>query len=229
MAQDTDEGIAYLRALKRPENSHAATAAAPALETRTDTRPSVGAAAGEAGNPKERFQGSEKRRSPRYHCEGSVQIQEDGRDVHTWATFTDISLHGCYVEAQATYPVGTALHLKLEANGVRVECKAASVRVSYPHLGMGISFLDMSEENRKGLKDLLATIARPSVIMGPGFIATLPETASSEASHAVPDPAAAIRALFVFFENRHMLTRDDFLATLAKSQAAAHASPSPKH
>lgn len=223
MAQEADEGIAYLRALKRPENSHAATAVAPALSSRP-----AAASPAEAGNARERFPGSEKRRSPRYHCEGSVAIQEDGCDVHTWATFTDISLHGCYVEAQATYPVGTVLHLKLEANGVRVECKAASVRVNYPYLGMGISFVDLSEENRKALKDLLASISRPSVIMGPGFIATLPETASSEASHAVPDPAAAVRALFVFFENRHMLTRDDFLVILAKSQAAAHMPPSPK-
>ena len=222
MAQE-DEGIAYLRALKQPEHSHAATAVAPALPT----KPAV-ASASEVGNTQERYQGSEKRRSPRYHCEGSVEIQQDGRDVRTWATFTDISLHGCYVEAQATYPVGTHLHLKFEANGVRVECKAASVRVNYPYLGMGISFVDMSEENRKGLKDLLATISRPSVIVGPGFIATLPETASSDASRAVLDPAAAIHALFVFFENRHMLTRDDFLVILTKSQATAQVPPSCK-
>ena len=223
MAQETDEGISYLRALKQPEHSPAATAVAPAL----DTRPAAGSAT-EVSNTTERYPGSEKRRSRRYHCEGSVEIQEDGCDVHTWATFTDISLHGCYVEAQATYPVGTVLHLKLEADGVRVVCKAACVRVSYPYLGMGISFVDMSEENRSGLKEMLGTVSRPSVIMGPGFIATLPETASPEASHAVPDPAAAIRALFVFFENRHMLMRDDFLVILAKSQATAQVPPSPK-
>ena len=34
-------------------------------------------------------------------------MREEGCDVRTWATFTDVSLHGCYVEAQATYPVGT--------------------------------------------------------------------------------------------------------------------------
>jgi hypothetical protein len=60
-------------------------------------------------------------------------------DAHTWETFTDISLHGCYVEAQATYPVGTVLQIKLEANGVKVEI-TGNVRVSYPYLGMGIAF-----------------------------------------------------------------------------------------
>ena len=95
-----------------------------------------------------------KAASPRYKCEGSAEIQEDGREVRTWATFSDVSLHGCYVEAQATYPVGTTLHLKLEANGIRVECQA-SVRVTYPYLAMGISFGEMSDENRRALKELI--------------------------------------------------------------------------
>ena len=50
-------------------------------------------------------------------CEGSAEVREDGCDVRTWATFTDVSVHGCYVEAQATYPAGTILHLKLEVKG----------------------------------------------------------------------------------------------------------------
>ncbi len=68
-------------------------------------------------------------------------------DVHTWATFTDISLHGCYVEAQATYPVGIVLQMKLAANGVKVEV-TGNVRVSYPYLGMGIAFVNMTNEMR---------------------------------------------------------------------------------
>jgi hypothetical protein len=79
----------------------------------------------------EGFQGAEKRRSPRYKCEGSAELREEGCDVRTWSTFTDISLNGCYVEAQATHPAGTQLHMKLDANGIRLETKG-KVRVSYP-------------------------------------------------------------------------------------------------
>lgn len=57
-------------------------------------------------------------------------------EVQTWASFTDISLHGCYVEAQATYAVGTVLQIKLEANGVKVEV-TGNVRMSYPTLVWG--------------------------------------------------------------------------------------------
>jgi hypothetical protein len=118
MAQEIDEGVAYLRALKRSGSSIAATAAATARDI---TAPGHSAPDGAAADSTERFQGSEKRRSPRYKCEGSAEMREEGCDVRTWATFTDVSLHGCYVEAQATYPVGTVLHMKLETNGLRLE------------------------------------------------------------------------------------------------------------
>jgi hypothetical protein len=218
MAQESDESVAYLRALKQPYSSqaggsHSGATSAPALENRT-------AAAGLTlgSDADHQYPGAEKRRSQRYKCEGSVEIQEDGCDVHTWATFTDISLHGCYVEAHATYPIGTPLHLRLEANGVRVECKAASVRVSYPYLGMGIAFVEMSDQDRTRLKELLATISRPMVIMRPGFISTLPSCGPMDSAIAIPDPAAAVCALMAFFESRHMLMRDDFMTIIAKSQ-----------
>jgi PilZ domain len=219
MAQESDEAVAYLKALKQPSGSQhssqhgTATATAPAMSA-TAAAPPVEL----PDNAEPCFQGSEKRRSARYKCEGSVEIQEDGCDVRTWATFTDISLHGCYVEAQATYPAGSALQLKLEANGLKVECKAASVRVSYPYLGMGIAFIEMSDGDRTRLKELLATISRPALIMGPGFISTLPSCVPLDGSIPIPDPAAAVRSLLAFFENRHMLMRDDFMTIIAKSQ-----------
>lgn len=202
MDQETNNGVDYLRALKQSARADAATGVAPARD------PSLNA---------EQFQGPEKRRSMRYKCEGSAELREDGRDLRTWATFTDVSLHGCYVEAQATYPVGTILHMKLEAAGVRVESKG-TIRVTYPYLGMGIAFGEMSEENLGRLRDLLSKISRPAVIMGPGIASSLPSGKPLEAVPAIADPAAALQALTEFFENRQMLMRDDFLRVLRKSQ-----------
>ena len=213
MAQESEEAVAYLRALKQPYSPQAGTATAPALEN--NAAATGVAVVRQSDHP---HLGAEKRRSARYACEGSVEIQEDGCDVRTWATFTDVSLHGCYVETHATYPVGTPLHLRLDANGVRVECKAASVRVTYPYLGMGIAFVEMSDVNHTRLKELLATILRPAKIMGPGFISTLPACGPMDNTIAIPDPGAAVRCLMAFFENRHMLMRDDFMKIIAKSQ-----------
>lgn len=142
---------------------------------------------------------------------------EDGCDAHTWATFTDISLHGCYVEAESAYPKGTVLHMKLEANGVRVETRG-HVRVTYPHLGMGIAFVETTAENTARLREMLMNVSRPSAIMGPGIASTLPSGKPLAAVPVIANPAAAVLALIEFFENRQMLMREDFLRLLRTSQ-----------
>ena len=174
MAQETNDGTAYLMVLKQATSSQSGAAAAPARE------PDRVQEAARAQNP-ENFQGAEKRRSPRYKCESSAEVREDGGDVRTWATFTDIGLHGCYVEAQATYPAGTLLHMRLEVNAIRVEAKGR-VRISCPYLGMGIAFKDITEENNTHLKHLLASLSRPTVIMGPGANSPHPTTGPMEAA-----------------------------------------------
>jgi hypothetical protein len=212
MAEEIDEGVAYLRALKQTSGPPSASAAAPA-RTGVGTPASSAASAGSGSQIKD----AEKRRSPRYKCEGSVQIREQGCDVHTWATFTDVSLHGCYVEAQATYPVGTILHMKLDANGERVETKG-SVRVSYPYLGMGIAFTEMSDENRLRLRALLSTVSKPFLTMGPGIASSMASVTPLEALPPISDPVAALKALQEFFESRQMLMREDFVRVVRKSQ-----------
>jgi hypothetical protein len=220
MAEEIDEGVAYLRALKQTSSPFTASAAASAPARSADGTPASNLASNlAAASSGIQVKGSEKRRSPRYKCEGSVQIREQGCDVHTWATFTDVSLHGCYVEAQATYPVATVLHLKLDANGERVETKG-SVRVSYPYLGMGIAFTEMSDENRLRLRAMLATVSKPFLTMGPGIASSLPAVAPLEALPPISDPVAALKALMAFFESRQMLMREDFVRVLRKSQGA---------
>jgi hypothetical protein len=207
MAEETDNGIAYLMALKRSTES------APAHEQSQEAN------ANERGSKQPSFQGGEKRRSPRYQCEGSVQMREADCDVHTWASFTDISLHGCYVEAQATYPVGTVLQLTLEAKGIRIESQG-TVRVSYPYLGMGIAFMDISSENQAKLKELLGSLSRPSIIMGQGTASTLPTRGPLELP-PITKPDAILEALAEFFRDRQMLMRDDFVRIVHQKQEAS--------
>lgn len=209
-----EEGIAYLMALKR--SGAPASAEAPAPERSPSGQVTWGGIVGSASL--QTPPGAEKRRSPRYRCEGKTELREEGCEVRTWAAFTDISMHGCYVEAQATYPAGTVLHMKLEANGFKVEAKG-NVRVVYPYLGMGIAFVDMSEQNRTHLRQLLGSISQSSIIMGPGIASTLPATSPLGAVPQISDPQAAIRMLVEFFDNRQMLTREDFLRLLRSSQS----------
>jgi hypothetical protein len=216
MAEETNDGIAYLMALRRSTASESAAAAAPAREE------SAAASTSEQASQQRSYQGTEKRRSPRYQCEGSVQMREVNCDVHTWATFTDISLHGCYVEAQATYPVGTVLQLKLETKGMRVETKG-TVRVSYPYLGMGIAFTETSSDDEVKLREPLTSISRPSMIMGPGIASTLPARCVMELP-PITRPDALIEALVEFFRDRQLLMRDDFARIVRQTQEASEKS-----
>lgn len=102
------------------------------------------------------------------------------------------------------------MQIKLEANGVKVEV-TGNARVSYPNLGMGIAFVNVTDENEARLLDMLSTILRPSVIMGPGIASSLPCHWTAGGGTSDLRPTAAIQALVEFFENRQML----MLATIA--------------
>jgi hypothetical protein len=137
--------------------------------------------------------------------------------VATWATFADISMHGCYVETAAPPRVGAVLGLKLDANGFRIEA-TGEVRVIYPGLGMGVSFVKMAEEDRQRLRDLVRSISPPSVILGQRVTERAPSYHQPNTSPAVANPAAALQAMLKSFEDRHIMGREEFLRILRKSQ-----------
>jgi hypothetical protein len=214
MADEIDAGAAYLAALKRstvPQATGAAPARAPDAAGSPETRPANGLATGRNGPV------AEQRRSPRYPCQGSAQLREIHSGTSTWATFSDISLHGCYVEAAASYASGSVLALTIEVNGFRVEAKG-EVRAAYPGLGMGISFTEVSDKDRERLRALVRSLSQPSVIMG-----ARPEAAPSPEPQSIPlsaaaNPALALEAITKFFEDRHVMGRDEFLRILRKSK-----------
>jgi len=211
MPDENDAGAAYLAALKRPTGDRG-TAVAP--ERAPDSPPTPGTLPGIA--PGRTGPVPEKRKSPRYRCQGSAQLREISSGIATWATFSDISLHGCYVESAAGYSRGSALALTIEVNGFRVEA-AGEVRVAYPGLGMGISFTKMSDEDRERLRGLVRSLSQPSVIMTPRPAERFASTPQVTPSPAVANPAAALQAISKFFEERHVMGREEFLRILRKS------------
>jgi hypothetical protein len=211
---ETSEGADYLSALKRsgsPQATGAATTHAPEI-------PPTAATLKEAPTPnRANPTRTEKRKTPRFRCKGSARLQERGSGVATWATFADISLQGCYVEAASPLRVGTVLGLKLEVNGFRVEA-SGEVRVAYPNLGMGISFIKISEKDREQLRELVASISRPSAARSAQGATRVPTIPQQDALSAAANPSAALQAMRSFFENRHVMGREEFLRILRTSQ-----------
>lgn len=210
--EGTSDGAAYLSSLKKsgpPQAAGAATPRAPDLPHTAETQPG-GTALSSFSIASKR----DKRRTPRYRCKGSARIQESSNEVATWATFTDISLHGCYIETPAPYGVESFISLKLEVDGLRVEA-AGEVRTSFPGVGMGVFFTRMSEPDRARLRALVKSFSQASVAIGAARTQSSPKP---DASRAITNPHAVLQALVTFFEDRQTLGREEFLSILRKNR-----------
>jgi PilZ domain len=149
----------------------------------------------------------ERRRSKRFQCSGTVEVQADGSDVRLTGNLTDISLHGCYIEMQATFPVETLLTLNIEAHGVRLRTRAR-VRVTYPFLGMGICFSETEPGQQQQLTQLLRAVVAERTIA----VAQVSEQPATPDIVASADAWACLDAISSFFRNNMALSRDEFFA-----------------
>jgi PilZ domain len=164
--------------------------------------------------PAESIEPGERRANPRYKCEGSATFRTQGSDVRTWGTFTDLSVSGCYVELKATFPVGAIIDLELELNDVRAQLKG-EVRVSYPFLGMGVAFHDMTPESRRQVQAMIDS-ASPAVHKAHAL-----DTESVGHPSSLPiivNAGAALQVLADYFEVHMQLTKEEFVRLLRKSQ-----------
>jgi hypothetical protein len=147
----------------------------------------------------------ERRQSPRLRCSGSAEFRTEGSDARIWGTVTDISQHGCYVEMNTTFPVGTKVDLVLKSFGIRIETPG-EVRASYPFLGMGICFAELEPVQRMQLKQLLAALAGRSAVSN-GIPAE--EKGVNDALRSA-DPRAFLDEITEFFQKNQLLSRTEF-------------------
>ena len=78
----------------------------------------------------------------------------------------------------------------------------------------------MSQEDRERSRELIRLLAPPSVILGPRA-ATAPSAArftSSDKLPAIANAEAALQALTKFFEDRHVMGREEFMRIVRMSQ-----------
>lgn len=153
----------------------------------------------------------ERRRTPRYQCEGSLELKTEDSTLHTWATFTDVCLGGCYVEIATTFPVGTIMDMQLGMHGFTVNTRGV-VQVTYPFLGMGIEFTDASPEDRVQLDLMLTSLA---AAFANRWRKPEPEGLKMP---PITEPGAVVDALAKFFAEKPSLTSNEFLRLVQDSQ-----------
>jgi hypothetical protein len=160
---------------------------------------------------------AERRRNTRYKCEGSAEIYAGTSGVRTWASLTDLSRSGCYLELQATSPVETPLVMSVELRGIRFRVKGI-VRMSYPFLGMGVAFAEITPKDEARLNELLLLLASTP---------TIPQIEPAQAEPAiivpdvstVPDVQPVLQAVASHFQTSALMTREDFLTLLSRCRA----------
>jgi hypothetical protein len=184
----TEDGANYPRRMKQ--------------ETATEQPGPASAVSPSAANS-----GKERRRSARLRCSGSAEFRTEGSDVRMWGTLSDVSLHGCYVEMNNTFPVDTRVNLILETMGVRTHMQAV-VRVSYPFLGMGLCFSEIDPGQQAQLEQMLAALSGSSTAPSPE--SSLTPAPTPMRSLADVDPVAMLDRLTEFFRNNALLSRKEF-------------------
>lgn len=145
------------------------------------------------------------RQSPRIRCSGSAEFRIEGSDEHLWGTLTDISLHGCYVEVNSRFPVGTTVYLVLKSLGARIQTRG-TVRTSFPSIGMGISFSEIEPGQQHHLQLLVDTLTGANTVSRIGMVRGISEKSSTGAV----DPIAFLDEITEFFRKKQLLSREEF-------------------
>ena len=152
---------------------------------------------------------AERRRYPRYHCNGEIEVKTASNATAVRFRLTDVGLGGCYADTMSPLPLNTSLELVLKISGAVIAVKGV-VRTSHVSMGMGIEFVDLNADQSKQLAQLVNRQFGPST---PPAI----ESVMSVAGNASPiEPG--VDALVRLLQKKGLLSRDEFLGELQKPQ-----------
>ncbi|HEY3767203.1 MAG TPA: PilZ domain-containing protein [Candidatus Angelobacter sp.] len=99
----------------------------------------------------------EKRWHTRFECNGGASVRVEGSGFPVHGQVKDIAQGGVYVETTAPLPTNTEVYVKMNVEGVAIE-SAGVIRTSYPMVGMGISFQNISTENQERIDGIIQAI-----------------------------------------------------------------------
>jgi hypothetical protein len=100
---------------------------------------------------------AEQRKHPRFKCHNSVELHtQDGASF--WATISDLSVGGCYVEMAIPLPPRTKLKMGIWIGETKswADCEVA---YSTPGCGTGLIFNRISEPDLERIREFLVTLA----------------------------------------------------------------------
>jgi len=101
----------------------------------------------------------DRRASPRVKCVTSVEVYPDGQAAPIRARTADLSIGGCFVEMPNPLPKGTPVRIALWLKETKLWASGKVVS-STPGFGIGVHFVEVSEQDRNLLKQFLQSMTR---------------------------------------------------------------------
>jgi hypothetical protein len=134
-----------------------------------------------------------------------VEFRVEGSAERLWGTLTNISLHGCHVEMNTTFPVGTKVNVVLKSFGIRIQAPG-TVRAMSPFLCMGIGFAELEPNQLANLKQLLDTLSGRIAVSNSAVV----EEYGIRDILASTDQRAFLEEIAKFFQKNQLLDRKEF-------------------
>jgi hypothetical protein len=169
----------------------------------------------------------EKRWHTRFECSGGASVRAQGTGYPVHGQVKDIARGGVYVETTTPLTLNAEVYVKMNVEGVAIESLGV-VRTSYPLVGMGISFQNISAENQERLDQVIESIrsraATPKNLTEPALALSTPAQKQPRSGNTNPARvlATACRMLAADFEEwktaRSTAELDELRALLANLQ-----------
>jgi hypothetical protein len=99
----------------------------------------------------------ENRWNPRYLCCGSASVKQPGVSYPVHAEVKDLSRGGIYLEMSTPLLVGSQVMVTVNIEEISFVA-AGTVRTSYPLVGMGIAFTNLSSQNQEKITQMIDKI-----------------------------------------------------------------------
>lgn len=165
----------------------------------------------ESGNPV----AQERRKFPRFRCQGSAEIRAGADGAQQWGTITDFSRGGCYIETPAPVGKGQSVSLRLTLSGLSFSVTGIVVIV-HPMFGMGVAFTSIDAESAPVAAQVLRKLSEsaPSSALQPS-----PPATASQPVRLSPQAAVTILGQVARHLSAHgVLTQQEFLDILEKNK-----------
>jgi CheY-like chemotaxis protein len=133
------------------------------------------------------------------------------------AELTDLSLHACYLKIASPFPLCTrvALVLRVGIHDLRAE---GTVRVVHPEVGMGVEFLQKTEDEQVKVKAFLEALRSESSQAPQIFVE--PEEMDPDAMPLTDSARLEADPLLALFVRRDELSPEDFQSELTSQRGS---------